>query len=336
MKYWSNLKSLVFVLFFVAAGLLIWCCRERWDGFTSIASPQAQPTSQNKVLVEGSTSNNAANSPLLPTDLQSSAGSTRSASTPRPSLVGELGLFNENARALMRSSEPSKVDYGRMRLKLECLSFSLGGNGTELLRDYGPAASKPKGAYALIVGDASDAARMAGFSRSLEKCRDLYGGVPLTVSEIQLIDTLPTGTQYRAIRQTLIDSKDFDSAETKAALSQVVTGPMFGALSSLLATSVDYSDLLKSYRPEQVDALYLLAIPMVLCRMGDDCDRGGIVTDQLCWTNGICGDRVEEAIFANLRNHGLDTTAFSQFIFKVHQALLTGDTSIFRKQKPSK
>lgn len=152
--------------------------------------------------------------------------------------------------------------------------------------------------------------RLAGFQRSLDKCTKLYEGAKLSQGEQDTVGALPSVMKYRAILSTLRSAKTFDDPDTVAALSDAVSGPMFGALAPLLAFKLDYAELANAYGIEQLDALRTFTIPLVLCRMGDDCGPGGIVTEQLCWENGICGDRVEDAIFGTLRDRGLDTTVF--------------------------
>lgn len=265
------------------------------------------------------------------------SGTARNSKPSAESRFGEisLGVYNESVRALMRSNSYVKIDYGSFQLRNVCRSFLNGQDGLLAVRGSSSLPQAHK-ADALVIGNATEAVRLAGFQRSLDKCTKLFEGATISEGERNAMVGLPAFVEYRAILDTLGNAKNFDAPETIAALSSAVSGPMFGALSPLLSSKVDYTQLINAYGKDQIDALRSLTIPLVLCRMGDDCGPGGTVTEQLCWENGICGNRVEEAIFANLRDRGLDTTAFSQFIFKVHQALQAGDTSIFRKQKPSK
>lgn len=329
-------KLLVIALVCAAGAVLVWRDRAIEQQSVSAVSSTAVPDAPTNTLNRGDSANEASGVSLLPSDRQSGSALAGNVTGPRTFIANGLGLFNESARSLMRSSELAKIDYGRLRLNSECRSFILGGDGASLVRETGISLSQIKGVQTLLVGNATDEARMAGFSRSLERCRNLYEGTPITREEFALIDKLPGGMQYRAIRSTLLEAKDFDNPQSKAALTQAVSAPMYGVLASLLVSKVDYSELMNSYSAEQVDALYTLVLPLVLCRMGDDCSRGGIVTEQLCWQNGICGENTEEAIWANLRFRGLDTAALNQFVTRVIQAFQNGDTSIFRKPKPTK
>ena len=245
-------------------------------------------------------------------------------------------LFNESARSLLRSTEIAKVDYALLRLGTRCIAFPSRGDPVVAVRGRGLTLARVKGSDALVVGNASEETRGAGFTQSLDRCSAYFEGSALSDSELASIRMLPAVSQALAIMRKLTATEDFNDESAKAALAQAVSGPMFGTLESLILSKVDYGGLTSSYSQEQTDSLRTLIADIVLCRMGDDCARGGIVNAQLCWENGICGDRVEDAIFANLRDRGLDTTALNQFVTRVHQALLSGDTSIFRKPKPSK
>ena len=173
---------------------------------------------------------------------------------------------------------------------------------------------------------------MAEFSRSIDKCNQLYEGKLVSDDERNAMRALPAFSQFQAISLSLRDATNFDNEQSKTALSKAVSGPMFGVLESLMYNKVDYSELEKSFTPDQAFALPILVSALVLCRMGDDCGRDGIVTEQLCWQNGLCGDNAQDAILANFHARGVDPTALNHFVTKVNQSLQTGDTSIFRKK----
>ena len=246
------------------------------------------------------------------------------------------GLFNESARSLLRSTEIAKIDYGLLRLRTRCIAFPSGGDATTAVKERGLWLARVKGSDALVVGNASEEVRAAGFAQSFDRCSAYFEGTALSDYELSSIRALPAASQALAITRKLSTTEDFNEESAKVALSLAVSGPMFGTLESLVLSKVDYGGLTSSYSQEQVNSLRAFVVEIVLCRMGDDCARGGIVNAQLCWENGICGDNTEEAIWANLRDRGLDTTALNQFVTRVHQALVIGDTSIFRKQKPTK
>lgn len=246
-----------------------------------------------------------------------------------------LGLFNENARSLARAGRLAKYDYALIKGPSDCLSFlQAGGDGPKALKEYGPAMPLRERGGNIGIGPATEAMRLAAFQRSFEKCSKLYEGGRFTEEEMTEFRALPTALEYRSVGDTLRYAKDFNNPETMAALSKAVTEPMFGRLALLLADKVDYRDMVAEYGPEKVMPLYALTVPLVLCRMGDDCGPGGIVAEQLCWLNRICGDPVEEAIWSTLRAQGVDTRVMEQFISRVHLGLQNRDPTIFKK--PSK
>ena len=262
------------------------------------------------------------------------SGTAQGSSRPWQSVPGEnsIGLFDESATSLIRSGKLAKIDYGLFNGRTWCLSLPYSGDGAKALKDIAPRGPVSK-ADALSLGTANEAMRLVGFQRSSERCRKLYAGVQFTEEERVANGALPSVAQYRAILNTLGNAKDFNNPETMAALSEAVSGPMFGALSSLISTKVDYRELVDAYGPEQAIPLYAFVVPLILCRMGDDCGPRGIVTEQLCWLNSICGDYAEDGIWSTLRGHGLDTGAMEKFVARVHSGLVNRDPSIFKKPK---
>lgn len=270
------------------------------------------------------------------TERQRALGAGRGGTNPLSPNYG-AALFNQNARTLITSSELAKVDYGMLRSRALCVSFSLENDPTKTVREFGYSLSTFKGAEgALLIGNADEQVRSAAFSRSFERCRVLLEP-GLSDKEYADLAKLPLPAQARAItRQLGSMTASFDEPYMNTVLTQAVNGPMYGALALLMVRKLDYGDLETSYSQDQISALSSLVVDLVLCRMGDDCAGGGFLNTQLCWQNGICGDNTEEAIWANLRDRGLDTTALNLFVTRVHQALQAGDTSIFRKAKPGK
>lgn len=245
----------------------------------------------------------------------------------------DIGLFNESIRSLMRSSSISKIDYALSRAQSECMSFYLGLDVAVAVKEFAAATSENELTKQLSLGRASKEVRHTSFRRSFDKCSKLFEGARISQQEMDTLRLLPSFDQYRAVKAALNASQHFDRPEEMAALSQAVLAPMFGALASVIANKVDFAELVAAYGRERVVPLYDLTIPLVLCRMGDDCGSGGIVTEQLCWERGICGDRVEEAILDNLRAKGVDTRALEQFITRVHLGLQNRDPAIFKKPR---
>ena len=251
-------------------------------------------------------------------------------------IEGRLGAFDQSVASLMRTNDPAKIDYARLRVSTQCLSTDPGVNASNAAWEAAASQSKLTGAELLLVGNATLDVRQAALVRSINLCTRLREGSQDGDAESRAISAQSGFVQFQAIARTLREAKDFNNGEVRDALAKAVSGPMFGMLESLMYSKVDYGELGNSYSNEQIAMLPTLATALVLCRMGDDCDPGGIVTEQLCWQNGFCGGSTEAAIWANLRARGFDTTALNQFVTKVQQALQSGDTSIFRKPKPSK
>ena len=337
MSYKSNWKMYVVILLCVALGASIWYFQ----------AAKRQAISHAMSTPEQSSSVRASEAPALPIKTNVVVEPTKNSigSAENYNSIGlasrNLGLFDESASSLLRSNDLTKVDYALIRLGTQCLSLLRGDSPdgatrAELVRDAWHVHSKLTGAEALLVGSASTDARLAGLSRSIESCSKFHAGGVLSAEEAAALRSQPVFLERLALGRTLRDAKNFNDEDVKAALSKIVNGPLFGALESVMYNNLDYGGLEKSFTSDQIANFPTLVVTLVLCRMGDDCARGGIVTEQLCWQNGICGDNTEEAIWANLRDRGLDTTALNQFVTRVHQALLSGDTSIFRKPKPSK
>lgn len=249
---------------------------------------------------------------------------------------GRLGAFDQTVASLMRTNDPAKIDYALLRVSTQCLSTDHGGDASNAAWEAAASQSKLTGAALLLVGNATPDVRQAAFIRSINVCARLREGSQDGDAERRAISPQPGFVQFQTIARTLREAKDFNSGEARDAIAKVVSGPMFGTLESLMYNKVDYSELGNAYSNEQVDMLPTLVTALVLCRMGDDCDPGGIVTEQLCWHNGFCGGSTEAAILANLRARGFDTNALNQFVAKIQQALQSGDPSIFRKPKPTK
>ena len=113
-----------------------------------------------------------------------------------------------------------------------------------------------------------------------------------------------------------------DFAATNEFFEKMVSEPMLGAIEAFFYAGLGQSgELGKEYPPQQAAALRLLAVPFLLCQMGDDCRSGGIVSEQLCWQSGICGENVQDAILAHLRNQQINTAAFEQYVATLRQKL---------------
>jgi hypothetical protein len=250
----------------------------------------------------------------------------------------QLGLFDKPVRALIDSNSLAKIDYAIYRIRPQCSSVTYNSNGIKPIEDnFSATAISSFGEGALNFGRATKAARYAAYARSIEKCSKLYEASSLSQQEVDALDSRPMGREYAALRETLFAHdvpKDFDSTQMKVAVEKIASEPMFGLLSRLLLSHLEYEPLTNSYKGNVLpEAFPDIVTTLVLCRMGDDCGQGGIVTEQLCWLNAICGSRAEDAIMANLVERGIDVTTLNEYVSRVHRALQTQDTSVFRKPK---
>ncbi|MCY7388487.1 MAG: hypothetical protein LH481_10555 [Burkholderiales bacterium] len=331
MNSFSYRKATLLALVCATIGVLLWI----WLSRESAQQSALRVTTSASERAAASDKSFDKSGPLVSALPDLSPGSSQSRTGIWQSRLGDntMGLFNENARSMIHSGKLAKIDYGLLMLRNSCMSlYMYGGDGTKAVMERAVMASLPKLGAGLDVGSATEEMRFAGFQRSLERCTKITGA-PFTAQERESDRALLSVVRYQGLLMTLHDAKDFTNPEAKAALSQAVSEPMFGALASVLLNKVDYSELANGYGKEQVIPLWQLVNPLVLCRMGDDCGPGGIVTEQLCWLHGICGDNVEEAIWATLRGNGLNTRVMEQFVSRVHQGLVNRDPSIFKKSK---
>jgi hypothetical protein len=250
----------------------------------------------------------------------------------------QLGLFDQSIRTLINSKSLARIDYALYRIGPQCMSVTYNSNGVKPIEDnFSASTIRSFGEKAFNFGRATNTARYAAYVRSIEKCSKLYEAARVTQQEFDALKSRPEGKEYAALQEKLFvfgTPQDYEAPQLKEAVGKVVSEPMFGLLSRLLLSHLEYESLNNAYTNKvQPNAFPDIVTTLVLCRMGDDCGQSGIVTEQLCWLNAICGFRAEDAIMANLIERGIDVTALNEFVSRVHSALQTQDTSIFRKPK---
>jgi hypothetical protein len=125
------------------------------------------------------------------------------------------GIYSESARTLIRSGSAGKIDYGIYRLRTECLSLVLGGDGVKLVNEFSPAAARANGQSELLIGAASNEVRLIAFARSAARCNDFYEGALLSSEEVERAKALPAFARYQAIAKTLSSANNFDSPEVR-------------------------------------------------------------------------------------------------------------------------
>lgn len=237
-----------------------------------------------------------------------------------------LGLFDEPVRSLMRSDQMGKVDYARLRVNTQCLAFMSGLPGTDLVEQSIEREAKLGGKDKLLFGHAALATRQAAALRSIEACSKLFEGSMITADEMKAYNTQPNTSKWRTLAKA--GQKQYFGNDPEATLEffdKIVLEPMLGSMEAFLYVALSRSgELSKDYPAEQADALRTLAVPFLLCQMGDDCATGGIVNEQLCWQSGICGGNVQDAILEHLRSQQINTVAFEQFVTTLRQKLEIG------------
>lgn len=290
------------------------------------------------------TSNNAAlvssaSTSLKPTSSASNASHSPAAASSSAELKVQtaddrpIGLFNESVRSLMRSDKMAKVDYARLRVTTQCLAFFMGvGPATHIVENSVDDEAKLGDYEKPLYGHASLTTRRAAVTRSIAACSRLFEGSRLSADEWAAFNAQPNTAKWRAlVKGGQRENWGGDITATKEFMEKIVSEPMFGAMEAFLYTHITNSAALeKDYPPEQAMGLRILAVPFLLCQMGDDCRSGGIVSEQLCWRSGICGENVQDAILENLRSQQINTAAFEQFVTTLRQK--TEQTSAFLKQ----
>jgi hypothetical protein len=247
--------------------------------------------------------------------------------------ANRLGLFNATARDMIRSNSLAKIDYAMSRLLVECQAIIAGNESDKQIKEYGPGPSIATGEKSLITGNASDDERRAAHRRSYEKCAKFYDYVQISPEEMAQFRAMPNVKLYQNLAKELYDVNKYDRAAAIAAFDTVISEPMLGRLQSL-AMKLDLKEVYEAYPPETVGTGHeTLVMTLLLCKMGDDCDRNGIVTDQLCWLFAICGNRVDEAVRASLSARGIDPAPLDRFVNRLVERLQARDMIIFGKPK---
>ena len=243
-----------------------------------------------------------------------------------------LGLFNESVRSLMRSDKMAKIDYAHLRVNTQCIAFMNVAAATQIVENSTDAEAKLGDDEKPLFGRASLTTRRAALARSIEACSRLFEGSPLSADEMVAFNAQPNTAKWRALMKAgQKENFGADIAASKEFIEKIVSEPMFGAMEAFLNPGLSQSAALaKDYPPEQAKALRMLVVPFLLCQMGDDCRGGGIVSEQLCWQSGICGENVQDAILENLRSQQINTAAFEQFVTTLRQK--TEQTSAYLRQ----
>ena len=110
---------------------------------------------------------------------------------------------------------------------------------------------------------------------------------------------------------------------------------MFGKI-ILSLYSLDHSALDEAYGVKSEEMFFRdSVVTMLLCRLGENCDSSGILSEQLCWQSAICKPNVNayEAILANMRERGINTDALNDYVNATYARFVARDVSLFVRKK---
>jgi hypothetical protein len=247
-------------------------------------------------------------------------------------------LFGENLRKLLNSDSLKNTDYVRMRLMALCPgSLAMGGTRADFLKQKMADEKAARVSDRIVIGSASYDRRLSSIARFDELCSKILSGTPLSDFEYAAHSSKPEMDRWRAIaRAAKANEIDLENQQTKTALEAVVTTPLYGLLEAILYSKLDYTQLASSYPNLDAASLSNFVVPILLCRMGDDCGYDGFLTLQLCQNNGICGNDVESVIWLHLEKQHVNVSSLREFIDQRQRALTLLDFSILRSAKPKR
>lgn len=245
-------------------------------------------------------------------------------------------LFGERLRKLLNSSLLTKTDYALLRINIPCGGSTAVASVREQQLTEAMTGEKKLSSNAanIAIGSATYQRRLASIDRFNELCKNILDGTVLSGEEYKTISASSDVVRWRAIaREASAEKLNLSNLQTKTALETVVTTPMYGALEGILYSKLDYSALINTFSEEQIAFLPNLIVPILLCRLGDDCGPDGFLTLQICRNNGICGNDVEGAIWEHLQSKQLNIESLRQFVDQRFRALSVLDFSILKSQK---
>jgi hypothetical protein len=242
------------------------------------------------------------------------------------------GLFRESITNLLYSKDLKKVDYARLKI--------LGPCGTQMFlgKDRQAAFSTQLQVSAALDNTqfrfqrAPEQTRRAALEKFVEVCQNIFESKDYST---KISDSTMNSAQSVELRKILatadVTKLGPGASETEKAFRIILSTPLYGALENKLYSSLDYSRLQNDYSPEQIALFNIVVVPILLCRMGDDCGPNGTVTLQMCMQVGICGNYVEEAVWDSLKNSKFDPAALKRFIDYTYLALQAQELSVFKR-----
>ena len=183
----SYRKISAILLCCVTVGLLIWFGERH--AFQLLSSTNAGARGQ---ATGNSSTASASNTSLVPAIPDRRLDNAIRRNGGRQSGIDDngLGIYNESVRSLMRSNSIAKFDYGSFQLRNVCRSFLHGQDGLTATRTM-MLLPLTDTADALVIGSATEAERLVGFQRSLDRCTKLFEGAAISqVRENGFLDAL--------------------------------------------------------------------------------------------------------------------------------------------------
>lgn len=243
-------------------------------------------------------------------------------------------LFGTNLRRLLESSEATKIDYAALKIMTQCGAAIKATNSDVVLKQAINNESTLSGPILLTVGTAGYETRISAFNKFKDLCNAVLNGNAILGEEWDSKKKQPQMLVWKTVvRQVSEENIDIRSSQTKKALDLIVTTPMYGALESVLYAKLDYATLAGVYSDEQIRVLANVVVPILLCRLGDDCGPNGFQNLQMCRQNGICGSDLESAVWDQLQSRHLNIDPLRQFVDQRFRALSVLDFSIISTKK---
>ena len=220
------------------------------------------------------------------------------------------------ARVLAQSFRLAHIDQLMLRLMSECtIPFQLTDGETYVRKLVASQQGEKSFEAAASQGGASEDQRLAALRRAHQKCASSFDGRELSNEEYIALRAQPQFAAYVAILKAAVAQPiDLSSTATNDSLKEIFSQPMLGAIGMFFHRNMDTSALGEHYSDEQVLLLRMFLQAQIPCRLGDDCDTGGLVTERFCWDYGMCEASVDIAVLAHLTRAGIDPGPYFRFL----------------------
>jgi hypothetical protein len=242
---------------------------------------------------------------------------------------GAPGMFNQSMRALIASDDPYKIDYGIFRLSIVCAGISRDEPITqaehyiELSKDHSDG----------VLGNANPADRVQASIRAAKKCKE--ADAAFSDEEIRANREKAIRLQspyFKLVKLRNGESFDFTNPEVERLMIEIIKKPYLGSISMQPIMSLDFAEL-DGNGSVIGESQRMIAQTLILCRLGDDCSSGSLVSETFCVKHGVCGGRVEDALINYYASNNLDFGPMDRFVRRIQDAFARGDTSVFQSVK---